>query len=114
MTARRVIIKGMTGFGAGAAERDGVRFEVEIKGVNNRFLDQRVKLPAEFAGAGAGHGEAGVLARRAAHGEGDALAQVGLDGEVRFASELHGLLAAAEALVPVRAEAGGLRGVVSS
>ena len=50
MTARRVIIKGMTGFGAGAAERDGVRFEVEIKGVNNRFLDQRVKLPAEFAG----------------------------------------------------------------
>lgn len=50
MTARRVIIKGMTGFGAGAAERDGVRFEVEIKGVNNRFLDQRVKLPAEFTG----------------------------------------------------------------
>jgi hypothetical protein len=50
MTARRVVIKGMTGFGAGAAERDGVRFEVEIKGVNNRFLEQRVKLPAEFGG----------------------------------------------------------------
>jgi uncharacterized protein (TIGR00255 family) len=43
-------IKGMTGFGGGAAERDGVRFEVEIKGVNNRFLDSRVKLPGEFAG----------------------------------------------------------------
>src|SRR5262245_43328693 len=40
----------MTGFGSGAAERDGVRFEVEIKGVNNRFLDSRVRLPAEFAG----------------------------------------------------------------
>jgi uncharacterized protein (TIGR00255 family) len=40
----------MTGFGAGSAERDGLRFEVEIKGVNNRFLDQRVKLPSEFAG----------------------------------------------------------------
>jgi uncharacterized protein (TIGR00255 family) len=50
MSARRVVIKGMTGFGAGSAERDGLRFEVEIKGVNNRFLDQRVKLPSEFAG----------------------------------------------------------------
>jgi uncharacterized protein (TIGR00255 family) len=50
VTAKRAAIKGMTGFGAGAAERDGVRFEVEIKGVNNRFLDHRVKLPAEFAG----------------------------------------------------------------
>ena len=50
MSARRAAIKGMTGFGAGSAERDGVRFEVEIKGVNNRFLDQRVKLPADFAG----------------------------------------------------------------
>jgi uncharacterized protein (TIGR00255 family) len=42
-------IRGMTGFGGGAAEEDGVRFEVEIKGVNNRFLDSRVKLPGEFA-----------------------------------------------------------------
>ena len=54
MSAKRVVmrggIKGMTGFGGGAAERDGVRFEVEIKGVNNRFLDSRVKLPGEFAG----------------------------------------------------------------
>jgi len=48
--AARGGIKGMTGFGGGAAEHDGVRFEVEIKGVNNRFLDSRVKLPGEFAG----------------------------------------------------------------
>jgi uncharacterized protein (TIGR00255 family) len=40
----------MTGFGGGTAEHDGVRIEVEIKGVNNRFLDSRVKLPGEFAG----------------------------------------------------------------
>ncbi|HYV84795.1 MAG TPA: YicC/YloC family endoribonuclease [Patescibacteria group bacterium] len=50
MSARRAAIRGMTGFGAGSAERDGLRFEVEIKGVNNRFLDQRVKLPSEYAG----------------------------------------------------------------
>jgi uncharacterized protein (TIGR00255 family) len=50
MSVRRATIKGMTGFGAGSAERDGLRFEVEIKGVNNRFLDQRVKLPSEYAG----------------------------------------------------------------
>jgi uncharacterized protein (TIGR00255 family) len=48
--ATRNGIRGMTGFGAGTAEEDGVRFEVEIKGVNNRFLDSRVKLPGEFAG----------------------------------------------------------------
>src|SRR5438093_886161 len=46
----RAAIKGMAGFGAGSDGRDGLRFEVEIKGVNNRFLDQRVKLPSEFAG----------------------------------------------------------------
>ena len=49
MSAARGLVHGMTAFGAGSAEEDGVRFEVEIRGVNNRFLDQRVKLPAEFA-----------------------------------------------------------------
>jgi uncharacterized protein (TIGR00255 family) len=37
----------MTGFGQGAAERDGVRVDVELKGVNHRFLDVKMKLPAE-------------------------------------------------------------------
>jgi len=37
----------MTGFGQGAAERDGVRVEVELKGVNHRFLDVKMKLPVE-------------------------------------------------------------------
>lgn len=38
----------MTGFGRGAAEDDEIRFEVEIKGVNHRFLDMKARLPAEF------------------------------------------------------------------
>jgi uncharacterized protein (TIGR00255 family) len=38
----------MTGFGRGAAEEDEIRFEVEIKGVNHRFLDVKARLPAEL------------------------------------------------------------------
>jgi uncharacterized protein (TIGR00255 family) len=40
-------IRSMTGFGQGAAEQDGVRVEVELKGVNHRFLDVKMKLPVE-------------------------------------------------------------------
>ena len=40
-------VRSMTGFGQGTAERDGVRVEVELKGVNHRFLDVKMKLPAE-------------------------------------------------------------------
>ena len=42
-------IKGMTGFGRAAAECDGVRVEVEIKGVNHRSLDMKMRLPAEVS-----------------------------------------------------------------
>jgi len=42
-------IKGMTGFGRGAAESAGVRVEVEIKGVNHRSLDVKMRLPAELS-----------------------------------------------------------------
>jgi len=42
-------IMSMTGFGQGAAERDGVRVQVELKGVNHRFLDVKMRLPAEVA-----------------------------------------------------------------
>ncbi|HKN46784.1 MAG TPA: YicC/YloC family endoribonuclease [Candidatus Polarisedimenticolia bacterium] len=38
----------MTGFGQGVAERDGVRALVELKGVNHRFLDVKLKLPPEL------------------------------------------------------------------
>ncbi len=40
-------IMSMTGFGQGAAERDGVRVQLELKGVNHRFLDVKMRLPAE-------------------------------------------------------------------
>jgi len=43
----RVRVLSMTGFGQGMAERDGVRAQVELKGVNHRFLDVKIKLPGE-------------------------------------------------------------------
>src|SRR2546425_263765 len=44
-----VQVKSMTGFGQGTAERDGVRAQVELKGVNHRFLDVKMKLPGEVS-----------------------------------------------------------------
>jgi len=44
------VVRSMTGFGAGAAGRDGLRAEVEIRGFNNRYLDVRLRLPPEVAG----------------------------------------------------------------
>ena len=43
----KIQVRSMTGFGQGTAEKDGVRVEVELKGVNHRFLDVKIKLPAE-------------------------------------------------------------------
>ncbi|HKB07162.1 MAG TPA: YicC/YloC family endoribonuclease [Candidatus Polarisedimenticolia bacterium] len=37
----------MTGFGQGTAERNGVAARVELKGVNHRFLDIKMRLPGE-------------------------------------------------------------------
>ena len=45
------VVRSMTGYGGGAAERSGWRAEVEIRGANNRYLDVRVKLPQEVSGA---------------------------------------------------------------
>src|SRR5881628_2879407 len=42
-----VQIKSMTGFGQGTGERDGVRVQVDLKGINHRFLDVKMKLPGE-------------------------------------------------------------------
>ncbi|TMA45076.1 MAG: hypothetical protein E6J83_08155, partial [Deltaproteobacteria bacterium] len=39
----------MTGYGAGAAEAPGARVTVEIRGVNQRFLDAKVAVPREYA-----------------------------------------------------------------
>lgn len=43
----KIQVRSMTGFGQGTAEKDGVRVEVELKGVNHRFLDVKMRLPAE-------------------------------------------------------------------
>ncbi len=45
----RFRVKSMTGFGEGTVERDGLRAEVELKGVNHRFLDLKIRLPSDLA-----------------------------------------------------------------
>src|SRR5439155_160527 len=49
--ARRpaVSMRSMTGYGAGAAEARGARVTVEIRGLNQRFLDVKVAVPREYA-----------------------------------------------------------------
>ena len=44
------MIRSMTGYGKGSAELPGVRITVELKTLNNRFADVRLRLPAELAG----------------------------------------------------------------
>jgi len=41
-------MRSMTGFGAGAADAPTARVSVEIRGVNQRFLDVKVMLPREY------------------------------------------------------------------
>ncbi len=41
-----MVLRSMTGFGRGDAEQNGRRFDVEIRCVNNRHLDLKLKLPA--------------------------------------------------------------------
>jgi len=43
------VIRSMTGFGSGRIELDGTAFEVEVRSVNHRYLDLRVKLPRALA-----------------------------------------------------------------
>ncbi|MGI8906253.1 MAG: YicC/YloC family endoribonuclease [Candidatus Sumerlaeaceae bacterium] len=45
------MIRSMTGFGAGHATTDLGEISVEIKSLNNRFLDVNVKFPRELASA---------------------------------------------------------------
>ena len=49
MAGDRYTIKSMTGFGQGAAEAGCTRVEIELKGVNHRFLDVKMRLPTELA-----------------------------------------------------------------
>jgi uncharacterized protein (TIGR00255 family) len=43
------MIHSMTGFGRGEAGDQTARFEVEVRGVNHRFLEIRFRLPAELS-----------------------------------------------------------------
>jgi uncharacterized protein (TIGR00255 family) len=44
------MIRSMTGFGRASFELSGTIFEVEVRSVNHRYLDLRVKLPRVLAG----------------------------------------------------------------
>jgi len=39
------LIRSMTGYGRGEAEKEGIKFTVEIKSLNHRFLDIYIKMP---------------------------------------------------------------------
>jgi uncharacterized protein (TIGR00255 family) len=43
------MIRSMTGYGQASAECPGLRVTVELRSLNNRFADIRLKLPAELA-----------------------------------------------------------------
>ena len=42
------MIKSMTGYGSAQGSVEGLRITVELKSVNNRFLDASVRLPRRF------------------------------------------------------------------
>src|SRR5215216_1522720 len=42
------MIKSMTGFGQGTAEGENFKVRVDIRSVNNRFLDVHMRLPQEL------------------------------------------------------------------
>ena len=43
------MIRSMTGFGQGSAEHGGVRATVDLRSVNHRFVEARLRLPAELS-----------------------------------------------------------------
>jgi len=46
--SRQQAIRGMTGYGQAAVEAAGRRIEIELKGLNHRFLDIKMRLPTEL------------------------------------------------------------------
>jgi len=44
------MIRSMTGFGQGSAESAGYRVAVDVRTVNHRFVDVRLRLPSELSG----------------------------------------------------------------
>lgn len=42
------MVKSMTGYGGAKGEADGLKISIELKSVNNRYLDVNVRLPRSF------------------------------------------------------------------
>ncbi|MBP3539088.1 MAG: hypothetical protein J6J62_04530, partial [Oscillospiraceae bacterium] len=42
------MIKSMTGYGSAKGQAEGLEITVELKSVNNRYLDTSVRLPRSF------------------------------------------------------------------
>lgn len=42
------MVRSMTGFGRGQASNDNICFNIELKSVNNRYIDINIKLPRKF------------------------------------------------------------------
>lgn len=83
------MIRSMTGFGRAGFEVEGVAFEVEVRTLNHRFLDVRVKLPRFLASletevrllvqSRLRRGKAEVAVRGAEEGSAEARVEVALD-----------------------------------
>jgi len=49
LQSRARMIRSMTGYGQGAAEASGIKVTVELRSVNNRFADLKLRLPDALA-----------------------------------------------------------------
>ncbi|MCP3978800.1 MAG: YicC family protein [bacterium] len=101
------MIRSMTGYGQGAADLPGARISVELRSVNNRFVDVRLRLPGELSALEAqvrrrvltkvrrGRVDLTVRLEQAAGGEVGALLDEDLVGQVLAAAralrEQHGV-----------------------
>ncbi len=89
------MIRSMTGFGRAAFELSGTTFEVEVRSVNHRYLDQRVKLPRVLAGLEAevrelvqgrfGRGKVELVVSAPSSGSAAAAVRVDFDAAARYA-----------------------------
>ena len=104
------MIRSMTGYGHAAFEVQGVGFEVEMRSVNHRHLDARVRLPRGLA---AFEGEVRTwIAQRVARGKVDASVRAIAAGLPAETVELD--LAAAERYLRAARELGERHGVPGS
>jgi uncharacterized protein (TIGR00255 family) len=78
------VIRSMTGFGRAAFELEGLAFNLEIRTVNHRHLDVRVKLPKFLADAEAEL--KGLVQRRLQRGKADA--SITLSGDAHAITRL--------------------------